>query len=90
MSNVQEPFEEEQLVTSETAPEGEEPIAPAIPPPTIPEEPPKPSYETRRPRRRRPPSVFWPVVFIGAGVMLLLSNLGHLPWQSWGVLWRLW
>jgi hypothetical protein len=22
--------------------------------------------------------------------MLLLSNLGYLPWESWGVLWRLW
>jgi len=29
-------------------------------------------------------------VFIGAGIILLLSNLGYLPWQSWGVLWRLW
>ncbi len=90
MSDFQEPLEEEKLVTSETAPEGEGPTAPAVPPPTIPEEPPKPSYETRRPRRRRPPSVFWPIVFIGAGVMLLLSNLGYLSWQSWGALWRLW
>jgi hypothetical protein len=23
-------------------------------------------------------------------VILLLSNLGYLPWQSWNVLWRLW
>ena len=82
MSNFQEPLEEEQLVAGETAPEGEGPIAPAAPPPTIPEEPPQPPYEPRRPRRRRPPSVFWPIVFIGAGVMLLLSNLGYLSWQS--------
>jgi hypothetical protein len=80
MSDFQESFEEEQLVTSETA----------VPPPIIPKEPPEPPYEPRRPRRRRPPSVFWPLVFIGAGVMLLLSNLGYLPWESWGVLWRLW
>jgi len=40
--------------------------------------------------RRRPPSLFWPLVLIGAGVILLLSNLGYLPWQSWNVLWRLW
>ena len=40
--------------------------------------------------RRRPPSFFWPIVLIGAGVLLLLSNLGYLPWQSWSVLWRLW
>jgi hypothetical protein len=30
------------------------------------------------------------LVLIGAGVILLLSNLGYLPWQSWNVLWRLW
>lgn len=89
MSDFQ-PFEEKQLATNETTPEGEGPVAPAAPPPIIPEEPPKPPYETSRPRRRRPPSVFWPLMFIGAGVMLLLSNLGYLPWQSWGVLWRLW
>ncbi len=87
MSNLQEPFEEEQLVTSETASESE---GPAVPPPTIPEEPPQPPYEPRRPRRRRPPSVFWPIIFIGAGVVLLLANLGYLPDLSWGVLWRLW
>ncbi len=81
MSDFREP-EEEQLVTSESAP--------ATPPPTIPEEPPRPPYEIHRPRRRRPPSVFWPILFIGAGVTLLLSNLGYLPWQSWAVLWRLW
>jgi hypothetical protein len=85
MSNFQEPFEEEQQVGSGTAPEGEGPAVPAAPPPT----PPSPR-DVRRPRRRRPPSLFWPIVFIGAGVMLLLSNLGYLPWESWGVLWRLW
>jgi len=40
-----------------------------------------------KPRR---PSLFWPIVIIGAGVALLLSNLGYLPWASWNVLWRLW
>jgi hypothetical protein len=44
---------------------------------------------TRRPRRR-PPSIFWPLVLVGAGVILLLSNLGYLPWQTWNLLWRLW
>lgn len=44
---------------------------------------------TRRPRRR-PPSLFWPLVLVGAGIILLLSNLGYLPWQAWNVLWRLW
>lgn len=53
-------------------------------------EPPTPLYEPPRPRRHRPPSVFWPIMFIGAGVLLLLSNLGYLSPLSWGVLWRLW
>ena len=34
--------------------------------------------------------MFWPLVLVGAGVLLLLSNLGYVPWQSWTVLWRLW
>jgi hypothetical protein len=46
--------------------------------------------ENVRGPRRRPPSLFWPLVLIGAGVILLLSNLGYLPWQSWHILWRLW
>ena len=29
-------------------------------------------------------------MLIGAGILLLLSNLGYLPWQSWNLLWRLW
>ncbi len=74
MSSLQEPFGEKQTLPSST----------------ISEEPPKPSYEPRRPRSRRPPSVFWPIVFISAGVLLLLSNLGYLPPLSWGVVWRLW
>jgi len=74
MSDVQEPFEEEQTTLS----------------PITPEEPPKPVYEPPRPRRRRPPSVFWPIIFIGAGVVLLLTTLGYLPPLSWGILWRLW
>jgi hypothetical protein len=90
MSNVLEPFEEEQQVASGTAPEAKGPAVPATPPPTLPGKPPRSPQDTRRPRRRRPPSLFWPIVFIGAGVMLLLSNLGYLRWESWGVLWRLW
>jgi hypothetical protein len=39
---------------------------------------------------RHPASLFWPIVIIGVGVALLLSNLGYLPWASWNILWRLW
>lgn len=45
--------------------------------------------KARRPRRR-PAALFWPIVIIGIGVALLLSNLGYLPWASWNILWRLW
>jgi len=54
------------------------------------------SEEERRPEtttfrsRRHSTSLFWPLVLIGAGVMLLLSNLGYVPWSSWNILWRLW
>jgi hypothetical protein len=34
--------------------------------------------------------LFWPLVLIGAGVLLLLTNLGYVSWSSWNVLWRLW
>lgn len=80
MSNFREPFEEEQLATSERPPEGKEPAAPVPPPP----------YKPHPPQRRRPPSVFWPIMLIGAGVVLLLATLGYLPELSWGVIWRLW
>jgi hypothetical protein len=40
--------------------------------------------------RRRGPSIFWPVLLVAVGVILLLSNLGYVPWRSWNVLWRLW
>jgi hypothetical protein len=77
MSDLQEPFEEESIVAS-----GDEL-------PTIPDKPPAASRRASRPRRR-PPSLFWPLLLVGAGVVLLLANLGYLPWQSWNLLWRLW
>ncbi|MBN1810782.1 MAG: hypothetical protein JXA14_02995 [Anaerolineae bacterium] len=46
--------------------------------------------EKARKPRRHPASLFWPIVIIGAGVALLLSNLGYLPWASWNIMWRLW
>jgi hypothetical protein len=48
-----------------------------------------PRSVSSRPRRHHP-SFFWPLVLISAGVMLLLSNLGYLPWESWNLIWRLW
>lgn len=39
---------------------------------------------------RRSRSFFWPLLLIGGGVVLLMSNLGYIPWSSWNVLWRLW
>lgn len=35
-------------------------------------------------------SLFWPVVLIGAGIILLLRNLGYLPAFNWNALLRLW
>jgi hypothetical protein len=49
-----------------------------------------PSDTAPRSRRRRPPSLFWPLLLIGAGILLLLWNLGYLSNQTWSVLWRLW
>lgn len=44
---------------------------------------------TEEDRHRPRPSLFWPLVLIAAGVLLLLSNLGlvHIAWSE---LWRLW
>jgi hypothetical protein len=38
----------------------------------------------------RSPSFFWSLVLVGAGVLLLVSNLGFVPWESWNLVWRLW
>lgn len=44
-----------------------------------------------RPRRRRTPSLFWPLILIGAGVIFLMVNFGYLQAESvWAVLWRFW
>jgi hypothetical protein len=42
------------------------------------------------PRPYRRPSLFWPILLIGAGVTFLLSNLGLLPADPWPLLWNLW
>lgn len=51
------------------------------------------SAENRResqPQEGRRRSFFWPFLLIGLGAVLLLANLGYLPWESWALLWRLW
>jgi hypothetical protein len=45
--------------------------------------------EEKRGDRRRYPSLVWPVLLITAGVLFLLSNMGLLDVNFWG-LWRLW
>jgi len=44
----------------------------------------------RRDRRRRPGSLFWPLVLITIGVLLLLWNVGQLSRQTVSLLWRMW
>jgi hypothetical protein len=44
----------------------------------------------RIPGRRRSRDLFWPVLLIGVGVLMLLSNLEALPGNYWAVIWRLW
>ncbi|MCJ7717003.1 MAG: DUF5668 domain-containing protein [Anaerolineales bacterium] len=41
-------------------------------------------------QRRRSRSFFWPIILISVGVLLLLSNLGIVPWTTWNLLWRFW
>jgi hypothetical protein len=40
--------------------------------------------------RRRRGGVVGPVILIGAGIVLLLTNLGMLSFDTWGTLFRLW
>lgn len=39
---------------------------------------------------RRQFSIFWPLLLIAAGVVLILSNLGAIPWDGWALIVRLW
>lgn len=41
-------------------------------------------------QRRRSPSLIFPIVLIVAGLILLLNNLGVVPWSIWPSLARLW
>ena len=48
------------------------------------------SLSERRRSRRRYPSIFWPMLLIGAGILLLLRNLEFISWESWYALGRFW
>lgn len=49
-----------------------------------------PTRPPAAPTRRQAPTIFWPLLLVSAGVLLLLSNLGYLPWSAWSIVWRLW
>ncbi len=40
--------------------------------------------------RRQPVSLFWPLLLVGLGLLLLLQNFGRLPPEVWGALVPLW
>lgn len=48
-----------------------------------------PASTPSRPRRRRG-GVFWPLVLIGVGVVLLLNNLRITDWDAWDIVVRAW
>ena len=73
-----EPVSEESKEVQEAQAEEVSPAMTSLPGPE-----PEPDVKMRR----RPPSLFWPMILIGAGTLLLLSNLGVVPWSSWSLLW---
>ncbi|WKZ30516.1 MAG: LiaF-related protein [Candidatus Dojkabacteria bacterium] len=65
--------------------------------PTIPEMPatPKmPEVRVESPRVKRynhdDGDITWAILLIVGGIILLLNNVGLLPWSVWGTLWRFW
>lgn len=36
------------------------------------------------------PNLFWPIILIGLGILLLLDNTGALTRSPWAVIWNLW
>lgn len=40
--------------------------------------------------RRQSRSILWPILLIGGGVLLLLSNIGVVSGLNWAAAWRLW
>jgi hypothetical protein len=70
---------------------------PATPPATPPPSPLPASYPLIRddivvPTRpqRRPTSIVFPVLLVGAGVLLLLNTMNVIDWNVWDNVWRLW
>lgn len=63
------------------APESEPPAALEAEPAAEPE-------PRQKPRKRR--GIVGPTLLILVGLVLLLNNLGVLPWSVWGVVWRAW
>ena len=51
---------------------------------------PAPEQIPSPPRRRGSRSLFWPILLIGVGVLLLLNNLGIVAWNTWNLIWRFW
>jgi hypothetical protein len=41
-------------------------------------------------RKRRSRSLFWPIILIGVGVLLLMQNLGYMGEINWWILAQLW
>lgn len=89
MSSFEEPLNQEQNGVTSTVPVSRSPSEPVTPGLSSHRESLGKSHLARGPRGQRP-SFFWPLLLIAGGIMLLLSNLGYLPWRSWSVLWRLW
>lgn len=48
-----------------------------------------PHLQAPQPARRDQPIVL-PLILIGLGVVLLLNNLGYIPWHVWSTIWQFW
>ncbi len=46
--------------------------------------------EEQQRRHERGRSIVWPLLLIFLGGLLLLNNMGVLPWSIWQTLWRFW
>ena len=51
---------------------------------------PAPEQASTPPRRPGSRSFFWPIILISAGILLLLSNLEIVSWNTWNLVWRFW